>query len=286
MPIQPLTAALVSRIVAGEVIDSLAAVVRELAENSIEAGSTRLSLSLWPEQGRLVLVDDGSGISEPDLLLAATPHSTSKLTTGLDQITTLGFRGEALHSLAQVAQLRIQSRSPLATHGYAATYNDQGQCLQMQPIAIATGTRVEVSQLFAQWPTRQALLHNPRRELKRIQAVIHNLAIANPQITWHTHLNDQPWLSLWPGSLSKRLVQLIPNLEPNHLRQQQQPPLTLTLALPDRFHRPKADWQRIVINGRCVECRPLSETLQAALSRSVPRDRQPIWIAQLQDRRR
>ncbi len=282
MPIQPLAAPLISRIVAGEVIDSLAAVVRELAENSIDAGATRLSLSLWPEQGRLVLVDDGEGMEAADLILAATPHSTSKLSADLDQITTLGFRGEALHSLAQVAHLQIQSRTLVAPHGSVATYDEQGQCVQIQPTPIATGTRVEVSQLFAQWPSRQALLHNPRRELKRIQAVIQNLAIANPQITWHGQLNDQPWLSYWPGSLTDRLVQLIPNLEPNHLRQHTQPPLTLTLALPDRFHRPKADWQRIVINGRCVDCTPLQDTLRAALSRSVPRDRQPVWVAQLQ----
>ena len=115
-PISPIPLPLVHRIAAGEVLDSWEAVVRELVENSLDAQSTHLYLSVWPEAWRLRLADNGTGMNREDLLQAALPHHTSKLSlwngeNALDSITTLGFRGEALHSLAQLAQLEIWSRA-------------------------------------------------------------------------------------------------------------------------------------------------------------------------------
>ena len=99
--------------VAGEVIDSLAAVVRELAENALDAGATRITISIWTDQWRVRVADNGVGISLADLQQAALPHSTSKIRDRQDlwQVKSLGFRGEALHSLAQLSELEICSRS-------------------------------------------------------------------------------------------------------------------------------------------------------------------------------
>lgn len=111
--IQTLPAEVVHLIAAGEVIDSLAAVVRELVENAIDAKATRIVVSLWPEQWRVRVADNGNGIELEDLRIAATAHSTSKIRRCEDlwKITSLGFRGEALHSLAQLAELEIASRA-------------------------------------------------------------------------------------------------------------------------------------------------------------------------------
>ncbi len=145
--IRPLAQPLIHQIAAGEVIDSLAAAVRELIDNALDAGATCLGLNLWPEDWSLQLADNGCGLSPADLAQAAYPHSTSKLPGGfLDHIQTLGFRGEALHSLAQLGQLEICSR-PLTQErdhqqteqasGWCAIYDKQGTVLKLKPIAIA-----------------------------------------------------------------------------------------------------------------------------------------------------
>ncbi len=110
--IQTLPAEVIDLIAAGEVIDSIAAAVRELVENSLDAGATRIVVSVWPEQWRVQVADNGTGMDRENLQQAASPHSTSKITTEADlyKIATLGFRGEALHSLAQLGCLEVLSR--------------------------------------------------------------------------------------------------------------------------------------------------------------------------------
>ncbi len=143
-PIRPLPEDVVNLIAASEVIDSLVAVVRELVENALDAQANRITISVWPESWRVQVVDNGWGMDLTNLNQAAAPHSTSKINTITDlfQINSLGFRGEALHSLAQLSDLEIISRpsSPsLANSGWCVNYNHQGEVVKTETIAVAQG---------------------------------------------------------------------------------------------------------------------------------------------------
>ena len=153
--IQTLPKEVVNLIAAGEVIDSLAAVVRELVENSLDAGATRIIISIISEQWRVQISDNGMGMNLANLKQAAHPHSTSKITNlqDLTKISSLGFRGEALHSLANLSNLEILSRpnSPLfgdESEGWRVVYNEQGKAIEVERVAIAPGTIIKVSNLF------------------------------------------------------------------------------------------------------------------------------------------
>ncbi len=288
MAIQSLPTETIHRIAAGEVIDSLAAVVRELVENSIDAGATRIYLSVWPDHWQVRVTDNGSGISLADLHCAAQPHSTSKIHTSDDlwQIRSLGFRGEALHSLAQLAQLEICSRVE-TEQGWKVIYTAEGEAQDPQAVAIAPGTTVTVTDLFAHWPARRQSLPNPSQQLRAIQLTIQQIALCHPQITWNIEQTDKPWFSLWPSSSAQALLpQILRGVTESDLREvtvggnptQSQ----FTLALPDRCHRRRPDWVKIAINGRCVHLPELEHTILGTLRRSLPRDRFPIAFLRLQ----
>lgn len=168
LQIQPLGTNLVHRIAAGEVIDSLGAVVRELLDNALDAGADRISVSLWPQDWRIQVVDNGQGLTAADLSQAATPHTTSKLQREEDlwDIQTLGFRGEALHSLAQMGRLEICSRPLGSAQGCRVRYDHQGHVVAQETVAIATGTVVTVADLFQDWPTRKQALPDPARQMR------------------------------------------------------------------------------------------------------------------------
>ena len=150
--IQTLPDEVIDLIAAGEVIDSLAAVVREVVENALDAGATRIAIAIDPQSWQVQVRDNGKGMSLEDLRICIQPHSTSKIRTCKDlwHITSLGFRGEALHSIAQVADLSICSRTQdkLEPVGWQVTYRD-GIASQESAVAIAPGTIVTVSNLFA-----------------------------------------------------------------------------------------------------------------------------------------
>lgn len=219
--IQPLPNDVVALIAAGEVIDSLAAVVRELVENALDANATRLTLALWPEQWQVRVVDNGSGMDLANLRQAALPHSTSKIRdrTDLWQITSLGFRGEALHSLAQLAELEICSRSADQA-GWSVGYDHQGQPVQIERVAIAPGTVVTVSDLFAPLPSRRQGLPSVNQQVKAVQQLIQQMALCHPNVTWTTELRDRPWFSLWPSHSSLQIFpQLLRDVQPSDLRE-------------------------------------------------------------------
>lgn len=302
-------------IAAGEVIDSLAAVVRELAENSLDAGATRIVISLYPEQWRIQVADNGPGMSLEDLKQAASPHSTSKIRDSQDlwKITSLGFRGEALHSLAQLAQLEIVSCSarPCPTSnfeteladwhsppGWQVTYNSQGQPIKQLPAAVAPGTIVTASQIFANWSARRQGLPPLPQQLRAVQATIQQLALCHPQVTWQVRQNDREWFNLWAGrSPRQTLPQMLRDVQLGDLEELTVPmshrngerasdaadsSLYLLLGLPDRCHRHRPDWIRVALNGRMVKLPELEQTMMSAFRRTLPRDRFPICFAHLQ----
>lgn len=294
---------------AGEVIDSPAAVVRELVENALDAGATRITVSLWPDLWQIRVADNGMGMSLADLQQAATPHSTSKIHQRSDlwQIQSLGFRGEALHSLAQLCQLEIVSRraaTPVwqsvtspgdCSSGYWVKYDHAGQPSQIEPVAIAPGTVVTVSHLFSDWLPRRQALPSSAQQLRTIQLTIHHLALCHPQITWQVEQNDRPWFSIWAGATAKLILpQLLSEIQaadlceltlslPTAVQSLEVPlaTLSLLLGLPDRCHRHRPDWVRVAINRRLVKLPELEQTILSAFRRTLPRDRHPVCFLHL-----
>ena len=206
--IQTLSAEVVNLIAAGEVIDSLAAVVREVVENALDAGANRISVAVYSDLWRVRVADNGSGMNLTDLQQAASPHSTSKIRNSNDlwNITSLGFRGEALHSIAALAELEICSRLTGTFEGWRVSYNFQGEPLLVESIAIAPGTVVTVSNLFGNWQLRRQGLPSIPQQLRAVQTTIQHIALCHPSVTWQVQQNDRPWFTISPSNSAKQIL--------------------------------------------------------------------------------
>lgn len=290
--IQPLPEDVVQSINAGEVIDSLAAVVRELAENAIDAGAQRLVITVWPEQWRVQLVDNGRGLTPADLQLAAQAHSTSKIRAAADlwRIHSLGFRGEALHSIARLAQLEIFSRSQET--GWQVVYDHDGQVVRQTTAAMAPGTVVDVKNLFANWLPRREGLTNTAQQMKAIQALVGQMALCHPQVQWQVYQGEKLWFQIQAAPTARQILpQILPRVRPEDLRQvvwettaTPEAPggqIELLLGLPDRCHRHRPDWIKVAVNGRLVVAPELEQALVSGLIRTLPRDRYPVCFLHL-----
>jgi DNA mismatch repair protein MutL len=219
--IQTLSSDVINLIAAGEVIDSVGAVVRELIENALDAGATRITVSLMPELWWIQVADNGKGMSLQDLRVCASAHSTSKICSLKDlwQITSLGFRGEALHSISQVADLEILSRcsTELDDLGWRVVYQ-QGKPIAQEAVAIAPGTIVTVSNLFDKLPARRRGLPPLCQQLKSVQAIIGQIALCHPQVTWQVQQNKRPWFNISPSTqVTQILSQILKRVCPNDL---------------------------------------------------------------------
>ncbi|WP_392534120.1 DNA mismatch repair endonuclease MutL [Nostoc sp. C117] len=301
--IQALPTEVVYLITAGEVIDSLASVVRELVENSLDAGATRIVVSLWPQQWRIRVADNGCGMNLDDLQQAATAHSTSKIRSSGDlwKINSLGFRGEALHSLTTLADLEILSRPVDERLGWRVVYGDAGEVVQVEVTAIAPGTVVTVSNLFGDCSSRRQGLPTGAQQMKAVQATIHQIALCHPQVTWQLWQNDRQWFTISPSATTGQLLtQILPQVRQGDLQEikleipdpctdamnrvslvSPNSALTLVVGLPDRCHRHRPDWVRVAINGRMVKTPELEQTILSAFHRTLPRDRYPICFLHL-----
>ena len=303
-------------IAAGEVIDSPAAVVRELVENSLDAGATRISVSCNLDLWQVQVIDNGTGMGLDDLRVCAQPHSTSKIRTEKDlwQITSLGFRGEALHSIAQVANLAIASHEQQHP-GWQVVYQES-QVVQESIMAIARGTIVTVSNIFAKVPVRRRALPPQPQQLKAIQKLIQEIALCHPHVTWQLRQNHQLWFNISPGKTAKdilpQFLRRVSNSDLHQLRvevatptitkqlvssisqsQQTSPTgsssanavpsqINLVMGLPDRCHRHRPDWIKVAVNNRFVRSPELEQTILNSMAKILPRDRFPVCLLQLQ----
>jgi len=303
--IQALPTEVVYLITAGEVIDSLASVVRELVENSLDAGATRIVVSLWPQQWRIRVADNGCGMNLEDLQQAATAHSTSKIRSSADlwKINSLGFRGEALHSLTALADLEILSRPGDGKLGWRIVYGTGGEIVQVEVTAIAPGTVVTVSHLFGNCSSRRQGLPTAAQQMKAVQATIQQIALCHPHVTWQVCQNDRQWFTISPAATTGQLLpQILPQVRQGDLQEVKlkipNPPnssiltldsalstqhsaLNLVVGLPDRCHRHRPDWVRVAINRRMVKTPELEQTILSAFYRTLPRDRYPICFLHL-----
>jgi DNA mismatch repair protein MutL len=182
--IQQLDRSVVNKIAAGEVIERPANVVKELLENSLDALASRIEVDVEAGGSELIrVVDDGEGIHPEDLLLSVTAHATSKIATADDlfRVQTMGFRGEALASIAEVSRLRLRSRPPGATTGHEISV-DCGRIATPQPCGCPFGTQIEVRQLFANTPVRRKFLKSIGTEFAHLSEYFMRIALAHPRL--------------------------------------------------------------------------------------------------------
>ncbi len=269
---------------AGEVIDSWAAVVRELIDNALDAEATRITIELCPQDWRIRVTDNGKGIRTDDLPFVAQAYTTSKQSPSSPpfSVKSLGFRGEALHSLAQVSQLSLQTRASADPHGWRVTYTQAGRLKDQDPAAMAQGTIVTVDELFANWPSRRTAIGWGAKVLRDVVEKLQYAALAHPAVTWQLWVNDKVHTALWAGGSALDIIpQLLPRVEQADLRRLHTQDLDLIVGLPDRCHRARPDWVRVAVNRRFVRDPELLHSVQKAFLHQLPRSRHPVCVAQL-----
>jgi DNA mismatch repair protein MutL len=282
MPIiRRLPETLVNRIAAGEVVERPAAALKELVENALDAGATRVAVRLV--EGGLDLLevtDDGCGMSAAEMALALERHATSKLPDdAIEQVTTLGFRGEALPSIASVARFTLESRAQGSVEGHRRVV-DHGAVVEEGPAALPPGTRVRVEQLFARVPARRKFLRSARSEYAACLDVVRRLAMARPEVAVTLEHGDRRVLALQVGeALVERVTQLIARelkdnavaieIERHGMR------LTGIAGLPT-YNRGVADHQYLFVNGRPVKDRLLVGAVRGAYADMLARDRHAV----------
>jgi DNA mismatch repair protein MutL len=271
---------LVNRIAAGEVVERPASALKELVENAIDAGARHILVRL-SEGGisGIEVTDDGSGMAPGEMALALERHATSKLPDdAIERVATLGFRGEALPSIASVATLTIESRVRGA-EGWRRTV-DNGQVMQEGPAALPPGTRVKVEGLFARVPARAKFLRTARSEYAACVDIVRRLAMARPEIGFTLEHDGRRSIAVQPGETrAERVAALIDrelirnSVAVDHGREG----LVLggVAGLPT-FSRGVADHQYLFVNGRPVKDRLLIGSVRAAYQDLLARDRHPV----------
>jgi DNA mismatch repair protein MutL len=279
--IRRLPEALVNRIAAGEVVERPASALKELVENAIDAGATRIAVTLV-EGGlsRIEVTDDGCGMSPAEMTLALERHATSKLPDeAIEQVVTLGFRGEALPSIASVARLTLESRVQGEAQGWRRV-TDHGVVAEEGPAALPPGTRVRVEQLFAKVPARRKFLRTPRSEYAACLDVVRRLAMARPDVSLRLDHGERTVFDLQGGEgLAARVALLVArelagnsvalDLERGAMR------LTGIAGLPT-YNRGVADHQYLFVNGRPVKDRLLVGAVRGAYADMLARDRHAV----------
>ena len=282
---------LVNRIAAGEVVERPASALKELVENAIDAGARRIAVSLV-EGGltRIEVTDDGCGMTPAEMSLALERHATSKLPDdAIEQVSTLGFRGEALPSIASVARLSIESRPQGSDQGWRRVV-DHGQVVEEGPAALPPGTRVRMEGLFAKVPARRKFLRTARSEYAACLDVVRRLAMARPDVGVTLDHGDRRILALQPDQdMPSRVAQIVAReLRDNGVlidmeRATESGPARLTgIAGLPTYNRGVADHQYLFVNGRPVKDRLLTGAVRGAYADMLARDRHAVLALFLQ----
>jgi len=285
MPIRQLAEAVVNRIAAGEVVERPASVVKELVENALDAGASRIDVLTDGGGRRLIRVDDdGEGMTRADLALAVERHATSKLTDDdLILIRTLGFRGEALPSIGAVARLAITTRHAGEPHAWTIEV-DAGVKSACKPAALGAGTRVEVRDLFYATPARLKFLKLDRTEAEAVREVVRRLAMSRPDVAFTLNGEERAPVSFaaaLPGAAGRlaRLGDLLgAEFRANAVEiagERDGTAIAGFAALPT-LTRANALGQYLFVNGRSVRDKLLIGAVRGAYADYLPRDRHPI----------
>ncbi|MEO2037278.1 MAG: DNA mismatch repair endonuclease MutL [Martelella sp.] len=283
MSIRQLSETVINQIAAGEVIERPASAAKELVENALDAGATRIEIATAGGGKALLRVtDNGSGMSREDLALAVRRHCTSKITADLTDIRTLGFRGEALPSIGSVARLSISSRTREAGEGYRIAL-EGGRSGEPEPAPVNAGTIVEVRDLFFATPARLKFLKTERAEAGAITEVVKRMALAFPATRFVLSGSDRSTLEL-PATGDDRLARIAQVLgrdfrsnaiEIDAARED----VTLSgFAGVPTFNRGNSGHLYAFVNGRPVQDRLLLGAIRAAYAETVPKGRYPVAV--------
>ncbi|MDI1294414.1 MAG: DNA mismatch repair endonuclease MutL [bacterium] len=280
MSIRRLPEHLVNRIAAGEVVERPASALKEIVENALDAGARRIAIRLTSGGlDRIEVSDDGSGMSPADMALALERHATSKLPDdAIENVSTLGFRGEALPSIASVARLSIDSR-PVGQDGWNRTI-DNGALVAEGPAPLPPGTRVTVDQLFAKVPARRKFLRSPKSEYAACMDIVRRLAMAHPAVAFSMEHDGRRVLGVQADDAREDRVAALTDraLADNHVivsLEREGVRLSGVASLPT-YNRGVGDHQFLFVNGRPVRDRLLIGAVRGAYADMLARDRHPV----------
>ncbi len=290
--IQRLSPRLANQIAAGEVVERPASVVKEVLENSLDAGATRIEVDIEGGGIKLMRVrDNGNGIEKDDLPLALARHATSKIKVldDLEAVATLGFRGEALASISSVSRLTLSSNNTDTHSGWLAKTEGRDMAADIAPTPHPQGTTVEIRDLFFNTPARRKFLRTEKTEFNRIDDVIKQLALSHFEVTFELRHNQRAIHSFRAGTSeaekNRRVAQicgpafmenaLAIDIERHGLR------LWGWVALPT-FSRSQADLQHFYVNGRAIKDRLVSHAVKQAYSDVLYHGRHPAFVLYLE----
>ena len=285
--IQQLPQELVNQIAAGEVIERPASVVKELVENSLDAGAARIEIEIEEGGARLIRVrDDGEGIAREELALAVSPHATSKIASleDLERVRTLGFRGEALPSIASVSRFTLTSRPPAQDTAWCLEV-EAGRTSATKPSSHPRGTTTEVRDLFHNVPARRKFLRAERTEFGHIDELVKAIALARPQAEFRLSHNARPVRFLRPAideaSLSTRVGEILGEEFPQQSLRIDYAAANMRLSgwigLPT-VSRSQADQQYFYVNGRLVRDRVVTHAVRQAYADVLFHGRHPAYV--------
>ena len=287
--IKALDPKLINQIAAGEIIERPASILKELIENALDAGAKMIHIDA--ENGgikRLKVSDDGQGISKQDLALALSRHATSKIASmeDLHQIATLGFRGEALPSIASVTRLTLTSRTPDSDEAWQVFSEGNNEISDPKPVAHPIGTTIETLDLFYNTPVRRKFLKTEATELKHITQLVRQMALASQKTAFRFTHNGKIVLNLVPTEISDgRRVQDIcgKNFTENSRFLNDiadGKSLTGWVGLPS-FSRSQADMQYFYLNGRLIRDKTIMHAIRLAYQDVLFHGRHPVYVLNL-----
>jgi len=274
---------LINKIAAGEVIDRPASVVKELVENAIDAGATWITLIIKEGGAQLIQVNDnGSGMSEEDAILSLQRHATSKIHTyaDIEKILTLGFRGEALASIAAVSRLELRTVPKGAIEG-TAIFVEGGVVQKVEGSGGNPGTSIAVKNLFFNTPARRKFLRAESTEYRSILAMMNHFTLAFPEIGFHVVNDDAEVYRLAPAALQERLTQVLGARVRNNLVLVEDKTTLMTISgyigNYDAMRKSRND-QYLFLNRRFINDRTLSYAVTQAFGETIPKGHYPLFI--------
>ncbi|HSG89005.1 MAG TPA: DNA mismatch repair endonuclease MutL [Pseudomonadales bacterium] len=287
-PIRLLSPQLANQIAAGEVVERPASVVKELVENSLDAGATRIEVDVDGGGARRIRVrDDGAGIAKDELALAVSRHATSKIDSleALEAVRSMGFRGEALASICSVSRATLTSARADADSGWRLTVNGHAEDVDLTPAAHPVGSTVEVSDLFFNTPARRKFLRTERTELQRIEDVLRRLALARMDVAFELRHDGRVLKNYLPAvdqaSRERRVATICgaPFMEHAAHIEVGADGIGLTgwVAAPT-FSRSQPDLQYFFVNGRAIRDRTVAHAVRQAFQDVLYHGRHPAFV--------
>jgi DNA mismatch repair protein MutL len=273
---------LISQIAAGEVVERPASALKELLENSLDAGSTDISVTLGQGGVKLLRVaDDGNGIPQDDLTLALTRHATSKISSldDLESVASLGFRGEALASIASISRTSITSRHAEAGHAWKIAA-DGGLLGDTAPAALDRGTIVEVQDIYFNTPARRKFLKTEQTEFGHCEEAFRRIALSRPDVGFMLQHNGRALMRLAPGEAKRRFTEVLgPDFSAEAFEVDESAGgLRLWgMAAKPTFSRSARDTQYVYVNGRFVRDKLISHAIRQAYQDVLHHDRHPAF---------